>query len=487
MALAQSKRRARMMNYGEKALTRAGMAADADEWGRCLAFADEALQHDVRCAEAYFLAGRALYNIKQPALAAQLFSIATKLEPEFAEAWNNLGVSLQERDEEGSYRAFHRAYQIKPRLVPALASLCAVSHSLGRYAEALNWAELCLKQDPENKDVLYNSSLTLLAQGEWAKAWPRYNITLGIKDRTVRNFHGSRATPRWNPKLSPNAKVVIYGEQGIGDEIMFASMIPDAIATGAKVILETDRRLEGLYKRSFPEAVVYPTRGQHICEWVAKEGPEARLEAGGLGEYFAPAPRSSGGYLKADPAKRAMVRAWLDSVAPATRLGKPLRVGIAWTGGSWATGRRQRSLPVRELGPLLTAPGVEWFCVEYDDPRDDLAEIAEAFPSVRIHDPRSFAARSADYDDTAALVSELDLVIAPTTSIVDLCGALGRPVWALAPTTPQWRYSDAAGEDRMFWYDSARVFRQRETGVWTHPILAANKALRAMAQAKEAA
>jgi tetratricopeptide (TPR) repeat protein len=466
------------LNYGEKALLRANMAADQDDWARTLAYADEALQHDNRCVEAYFLAGRALFNIKQPALATQLFHIATKLEPDFAEAWNNLGVTLQDRDDEGAYRAFRKAYEIKPKLVAALASLCAVSHGLGRYDEAMSWADLCLREDPQNKDVLYNSSLTLLAQGEWAKAWPRYNITLGIKDRNVRNFHGARPTPRWNPKLSPNAKVCIYGEQGIGDEIMFASMIPDAIATGAKIVLETDRRLEGLYKRSFPEATVYPTRGQHVCEWVADERIEARLEAGGLGEYFAPEPRWSGGYLKACPAKRAMVRAWLDSVSPPTTLGKPLRVGIAWTGGTWSTGRRIRSLPLEALTPLLSAHGVEFVCLEYDDPRDDLAALEAAHPAIRIHDPRSLVSRQADYDDTAALVSELDLIIAPTTSVVDLAGALGRLVWAFAPTRPQWRYSDAAGPERMFWYESARVFRQKEPGSWGAPVAQAAKALR---------
>jgi hypothetical protein len=470
------------LNYGEKALLRANMAADQEEWARALAFSDEALQHDSTCAEAWFLAGRALFNIKQPALATQLFHIATKLEPEFAEAWNNLGVTLQDRDDEGAYKAFHKAYQINPKLVPALASLCAVCHGLGRYDEALSWADLCLKQDPQNKDVLYNSSLTLLAQGEWAKAWPRYNITLGIKDRNVRNFHGQRQTPRWNPNINPKASVCIYGEQGIGDEIMFASMIPDAIATGARVVLETDRRLEGLYKRSFPEATVYPTRGQSVCEWVANERVETRLEAGGLGEYFASAPRRSGAYLKADPAKRAMVKAWLGSTAPNDKL----RVGIAWTGGMWNTGRRIRSLPIASLGPLFAASGIEWFCVEYDDPRDDLAELA-ALHGVKLHDPRSLVGRQADYDDTAALVSELDLVIAPTTSIVDLCGALGRPVWALAPTRTPWRYAHAAGDDRMFWYESARVFRQREHGAWAHPVIQASKALREMTQQRQAA
>lgn len=478
--MSQSKPQAdRSLTYAEKALLRARIACDQEEWGSVLAFADEAIQHKPDCHEAFFLLGRAATNSGLHGLATQLYHIGTKLAPHVAPMWNNLGVSLQERDEEGAYRAFRKAYELNPKLTSALSSLCAVSVSLGRYDEALSWADLCLKEDPEAKDALYNSSLALLAMGRWGEAWPRYNVCLGIKERNVRNYHGDQPTPRWDPDAMPRATVVIYGEQGIGDEIMFASMLPDAIAAaaagGGRVILETDARLEGLYKRSFPGVTVYPTRGQRICEWVLDERPTARLECGGLGDYFGSEPRRGGAYLKADPAKRAMARAWLDSVsAPGRR-----RVGIAWTGGSWATGRRLRSLPLEGLGPLLSAPDVEWFCLEYDDPRDDLAEI-ERLHGVKIHDPRSFVSRRSDYDDTAAFVSELDLVIAPTTSVVDLAGALGRPVWAFAPVAPPWRYSDVLGADRMFWYESATVYRQKEKGQWGAPIAQAARALRGL-------
>lgn len=470
--------------YAERALLRAKIASEQNDWGSVLAFADEAIQHQPDCHEAFFLLGRAATNSQLYGLATQLFHIGTKLAPDVAPMWNNLGVSLQERDEEGAYRAFHKAYQLNPRLVAALSSLCAVCVSLGRYAEALSWAELCLREDPDNRDALYNMSFALLAQGRWKEAWPRYNATLGHRGREVRNYSGDVETPRWDPEAMPRATVVIYGEQGIGDEIMFASMIPDAIAAaeagGGRVILETDRRLEGLYKRSFPQATVYPTRGQKVCEWVAQERPTARLECGGLGDHFGHEPRRGGAYLKADPAKRTMVRAWLGATSPGPRP----RVGLAWTGGSWATGRRQRSLPIEALGPILSA-GAAFYCLEYDDPREDLAEIQERF-GVAVHDPRSMVSRSADYDDTAALVSELDLVIAPTTSVVDLCGALGRPVWALAPFAPQWRYSDVLGDDNMFWYESARVFRQRQAGAWGATVARVGMELRAMLGVKAA-
>lgn len=467
------------LTYAEKALLRARIACDQEDWGSVIALADEALQHKPDSPEAFFLLGRAATNSKLYALATQLYHIGTKLAPNIAPMWNNLGVTLQERDEEGAYRAFRKAYELSPKLTSALSSLCAVCVSMGRYDEALSWADLCLKEDPEAKDALYNSSLALLAMGRWAEAWPKYNVCLGIKDRNVRNYHGEEPTPRWNPEVMPRATVVIYGEQGIGDEIMFASMIPDAIkaaeAGGGRVILETDARLEGLYKRSFPGVTIYPTRGQNICEWVLHEKPTARLECGGLGDFFGAEPRRTGAFLKADPAKRAMAKAWLDSVAPTGKR----RIGIAWTGGSWATGRRSRSLPIEALGPLLCIPDAEFFCLEYDDPRDDLEAIAKQH-GVTIHDPRSFVSRKSDYDDTAAFVSELDLVIAPTTSVVDLCGALGVAVWAFAPVAPPWRYSDVLGADKMFWYESATVFRQREKGQWGAPIIEAAKRLRGL-------
>lgn len=462
--------------YAEKALLRSKIASEADDWGGVLSYADEALQHDPTCAEAYFMLGRAAMHSKLYGLATQLFHSGTKLAPEIAAMWNNLGVSLQERDDAGAYQAFRKAYELNPQSATTLSSLCAVSYTLGRYDEALSWAALCLKVDPDHRDVIYNQSLSLLALGRWEEAWPKYNITLGIKDRAVRNYHGERETPRWAGEK--DAKVVIYGEQGIGDEVMFASMIPDAIATGAAVILETERRLEGLYRRSFPQAKVYPTRGQKVVEWVPKEKPTHRLEVGGLGDLYGAQPRWTKGYLVADPAKRAMARAYLDHEA------KPgnMRIGIAWTGGAWATGRRERTVPIKEMSPLFSIPGIEWFCMEYDDPREELKQIKGWF-DVDVHDPRSMVSRSADYDDTAALVSELDLVIAPTTSIVDLCGALGRPVWAFVPANPQWRYGPAAGKERMFFYESATVFRQKEQGRWGWPVIEAGKRLRAMAKA----
>ena len=139
-------------------------------------------------------------------------------------------------------------------------------------------------------------------------------------------------------------------------------------------------------------------------------------------------------------------------------------MGIAWTGGTWETGRARRSVPFDLIaGKLLEQhPDVTFVCLEYEDRRGELA----AYPQVL--NPYWATKKGADLDDLAALVANLDLVITPTQSVVDLAGAMGVPVWVMVDENPQWRYAAAAGEDRMWFYESARCFRQRpdDAGKW---------------------
>jgi ADP-heptose:LPS heptosyltransferase len=163
-----------------------------------------------------------------------------------------------------------------------------------------------------------------------------------------------------------------------------------------------------------------------------------------------------------------MWKTYLDQIAPGKK-----RVGIAWTGGSWNTGRNRRSVPFEALRDIFAArPDVAFVNLEYEDRREFLL-LAEHV----VHNPHWATHTQADYDDTAALVAELDLVIAPTTSVVDLAGALGKPVWVMCDAHPQWRYSRAAGEDKMYVYESARVFRQSPGEYWRHVTTRVGEAL----------
>jgi hypothetical protein len=165
------------------------------------------------------------------------------------------------------------------------------------------------------------------------------------------------------------------------------------------------------------------------------------------------------GYLIADPERVAHWRRQLEA------LGSGLKVGISWYGGSHLSRRPVRSIPLAQWGPILSVAGVHFVDLQYSDCSDEINELAS---NSGFHIHRWQAVRN-DYEDTAAMVSALDLVISVCTAVVHLGGALGKPVWVLAPFGPEWRYG-IAGEE-MPWYPSVTVFRQPRYGEW-EPVLA---------------
>lgn len=423
----------------ERLIETAQRAIEAGDWGRVIVACDEVLRREPAQEDALFLAGTAFLSGANPGLALQMFNTArqaTKHPAKLAAIWNNIGACLQDNHPTEAYKALKQALSYgEPR--ETYDNLCNVASQIGRHAEALEWAD---KSEQEaRKDASYNRSFALFSLGRWKEAWAAFDKAIPNRDGAARSF----GFPRWDGK---SGRPVIHGEQGIGDEILFLSMLkPDFDG-----ILEVEPRIVDLVRRSFPKASVYGTRRETTIDWCEIEEPTHEIEMGGLGALFAPEPYSRGAFMKPDPAKVAMFKAWLDGAAE-----KPIRVGVAWTGGSWSTGRLRRSLPFSEAHRLLSVPGVTPVCLEYDD----RSALLEPYKSVLY--PKWAVQKGADMDDLAALVSSLDLVIAATTSVVDLCGALGVECWAMVDAHPQWRYSPLAGKDRMWFYDSVRCFRQR--------------------------
>jgi hypothetical protein len=280
--------------------------------------------------------------------------------------------------------------------------------------------------------------------------------------------------PVWQGGALAGRRLLVIGEQGLGDEIMFASCVPDLLARGADCAIECSAKLEGLFRRSFPDAVVYTGRpDKSIPQHLSESGIDCEIPLGSLPRHFRrshedfPGHR---GYLVADPSRIARWRAELAA------LGDGLKVGISWQGGSHLSRRPVRSLALAQWLPVLRTSGVHFVDLQYTDSAADIAEL-ERSSGVRIH---HWQAVCDDYEDTAAMVCALDLVISVCTAVIHLGGALGRPVWVLAPYSPEWRYG-IAGET-MPWYPSVRIIRQREYGVWEPVVTEAARRLAALAQ-----
>ena len=253
-------------------------------------------------------------------------------------------------------------------------------------------------------------------------------------------------------------KVIVYSEQGLGDEICFSSMIPD-VSKDCDVVFECDLRLANLFERSFPNVKVYGTRYQKHVLWDERDRlVDASIASGELGRFYRRKdedfPKKP--FLKACPYRKKMWRALFDSKK------KPV-IGIAWKGGTPRTNSKFRELTLEQLDPILKAVDAHWVSLEYKNAFDEVSEAKKRGIDIEQY---PFATLTPDYDDTAALVDECDLVICMQTAVAHLAGGLGKDCWVLVPKTTGWRYGEEG--DSCIWYPSLKLIRENQG--WEKPM-----------------
>lgn len=376
-----------------------------------------------------------------------LFKRLVEMVPKKPEPWNNLGMCQSGMGQHRKARdAYSKAWSLEKKALYA-ANIGLTHMELREHRKAIEWCDTALRLDPDCTVAKVTRGFARLATGNWSEGWKDARSSIGGKFRKVIQF---RDEPMWDG--TPGKHLVIYGEQGLGDEIMYASCIED-IARENKVVIECDPRLQNLFRRSFPGIPVYGTRRAQEVEWPNEHKIDASIPIGQLPEYCRPSPGACPGkpYLKADSERRIQWRALLDSLGP-----KP-KIGICWSGGSKHNNPKAREVGLKSFEPLMNSIEADWISLQYKDPTQ---EIAESGLSVK-HWKR--ACETDDYDDTAALVAELDLVIGVHTTAHHLAGALGVPGIVLTTQWSNWVYQ----LDSVPWYSSATMFHKRDDETWT--------------------
>ena len=391
-----------------------------------LELAQAALAREPASYEARLLAGRACQKLHRPERALELFEAARQLRADDAELYDFRGSMLEE---------------------------------IGRLAEAFADFDRALALRPDFPLAAFHRAQARILSGEFERGWDDYELRL----LNAGPVPGADGVPRWDGSPLEEKTLFVVREQGLGDEILFASILPDLIGLAKHCIVECEPRLLALFRRSFPAATLFASPpGGGLPPGAAPAPIDCRIEFGSLPRFFrrkaGDFPRH-GGYLRAEPQ---LVERWRERVA---QLGPGLKVGLAWTGGVRKTRRALRSLTLEQLMPVLNVPGCRFVSLEYTADARDAVDGIRASHGIEI---AHWQEAIDDYDQTAGLVSALDLVISVCTSVVDLCGALGKPAWVLAPVSPEMRYGNSG--DSIPWYPSVRVFRQREYGRWD-PVL----------------
>jgi tetratricopeptide (TPR) repeat protein len=385
------------------------------------------------------------------------FRAALASDPDFAEAHTNLGyVLLREfEDYDGGRRHIERAMALEPKRPGTLLNWALVLQQCGEWDGALAVYEALLGGDPTFHQARLNRGLLRLARGDFVRGWEDYEARKALAQVRA---SGMQSLREWDGSDLTNRGLVVYGEQGLGDEIMFASCLPDVLRVARACVVECNPKLVSLFRRSFPQASVFPAGSAETSTRTAELAVEWRAMAGSLPRVLRSARAdfpAHTGYLRADPAR---VRHWKERLAslPGRR-----KVGISWRGGSASTQRSVRSIPLEFWRGVLQLPGVDFISLQYTDCSEEIAKVASD-GEARVHHWREALD---DYDETAALVSALDLVVSVQTAIVHLAGALGVATWALISSTPEWRYGEAG--ETMPWYPAVELLRKQRGEDWT--------------------
>ena len=396
---------------------------------------------------ALFMSAYLMMEAERYGLAYNMYERCAQLNPNQSEIYSNMGMCLEELDPHKAKRMFQKAYHINPKNSHAYANEGLLHLQTANPKRCIELSQKALELDPNLTAAKHNTGLAQIMTRNWVDGWRNYFDTLGVKHRERRDY----GLPEWNGE---EGEVVIYGEQGVGDEIMFASCIPDVLKTN-KVILDCDKRLEGLFKRSF-DCKVYGTRFKKETPLMDAHKPQYQCAIGQLPYFYRQTDESFNGnpYLKADPERSLQWRALFDTF-------KGKKIGVAWSGGLPNTGSKKRTLELDDLEPLLNDKDT-FISLEYKDVNQ--SELDKY--GIKSY-PRA-TAKGGDIDDLAALIGELDCVVTACTTVVYIAGALGVPCVVLVPREPGYRYHD---KGQFPWYNSVHLIRQ--TNSWKKTVIRA--------------
>jgi tetratricopeptide (TPR) repeat protein len=403
--------------------------------------------------------GNTLQELRRPAEALAAYEKALAVQPAYAQAHYNRGIVLRglKRPAE-ALASFDSALAIDPNHVDALNNRGIVLRDLDRPLEALASYDRALAIEPGYAEAHSNRSCLALLLGDFERGFEEFEWRWRVPE--IAPWRRDFAQPLWRGEAPLAGKtILLHAEQGFGDAIQFVRYVPLVAAQGATVVLEVPPPLAALFARVAGAALVVG-RGDALpafdCHCPLASLPLAfktRLETIPASvPYLSPAPDR--------------VTKWRQRLPQAGQR----RVGIAWAGNANFKGDQSRSIGLARFSPLLSVPGIELVGLQ-KDLRDGDRDILRNHPQV-VH----LGDAIADFGDTAAIMSALDLVVSSDTSVAHLAGALGKPVWVLLQFVADWRW--LRGRSDNPWYPTARLFRQREIDDWESVIARVAQELR---------
>lgn len=424
---------------------------------------DEALRRLPNVAVLHFNRANTLGELGRHGDALAAYDRALALAPGNLDMRNNRGNTRQEAgDVAGAEAEFRAMIADAPGDARGYNGLGFALQDQGRLAEAAVMYERALGLAPDFADAHHNLALVRLYQRDFARAWPAYEHRLdptGYRAnmrKDLRSVDLFERLPRWRgPDDRPRDAVGIWSEQGIGDQLLFSSVLPDLVASGVPFVYEVDRRLLPAYQRAFPDA-----RFVALADPPAPELQHAgaALFAGSLPGLFRPSvasfARQPRQLLAAAPER---VRHYRD------RLGAGFKVALSWRSARPGRLGRSKSATLADCVPLLAVPGVCGVDVQYGDTSAERAGLPPGQDLAHFADVDCYN----DLDEVLAILGACDLLITTSNANAHLAAALGKSVWLLYPAErAPFHYWAHGGDHRCLWYPTVEIVTAPELADW---------------------
>jgi tetratricopeptide (TPR) repeat protein len=430
-----------------------------DRFEEALAGCERALALRPDYAEAHSNRGSALRELHRPEESLEAYERAIALQPQFAEAWSNRGNTLQElRRFDEALASYDRSLSLRPDYAEAHSNRGTALKELYRIDEALASFDRAVTLRPDLADGHFNAAICRLMLGDFERGWQQHEWRWGTAQ--LRAFKRSFPQPQWRGTDDLAGKtILLHAEQGLGDTLQFCRYVPMVAERAGRVIFEVPKALQTLMQ-SLPGTKYIVTQGDPLPDFDV-HSPLLSL------------PLAFGTKLETIPSQIPYLSAPADKIeAWRERLGvhASLRVGLVWAGDprKHTPGAhridRQRSLTFDQLAPIFEVRDCEFYSLQKGS--DAVAQLHNSALRDRVID---WSDDFRDFSDTAALIDNLDLVIAVDTSVLHAAGALGKPLWLINRYNTCWRW--LLNRDDSPWYPSLRQFRQDSTRQWD-PVIA---------------
>ena len=437
-------------------LGRAATLIKLSHFTEALVDADYALRLDPKNHAALSRRAYALSALGRHAEAVAAYDAALAVAPSDPAALCNRGYCQEMLgDKQAALASYDAALALAPAFVTALVNRANTLVDLQREEEAAAGYEAALSAAPDHADARFKLGITRLRLRDFARGWPDYDW----RWRTAEFVPMQRGypCPVWQGQRIDGA-LLVWSEQGLGDQILFAGMLPELFGRAGSVVLDIEARLIPLFARSFP-ALQFHARQPQLYAGAA----DAQIPLGSVGRYLrtgeAAFPDRAQGYLAADQARTASLRARL---ADGRRL-----VGLSWRSRN-PKFEQAKSAALREFEPLLRRPDCRFVDLQYGDTFAEREAIEREF-GVRIEQLADID-NTADIDGLAALIAACDLVVTVSNTTAHLAGALGKETFVLVPFGHgrMWCWFNAG--DSSPWYPQVRLWRQQQGQAWTEVV-----------------